>query len=93
VALSAAECLCHQVVCVGFGERFAPHQEAVAQRRGDGVDDKLWVDIGWYPDNVQIQLAAQTIAVSAEQQRPRAGVAPHHQHRKTLRGLRAENRS
>jgi hypothetical protein len=46
VTLSAAECLCHQVVCVGFGERFAPHQEAVVKRPGDSVDDKLWVDIG-----------------------------------------------
>ena len=32
VALSAAECVCHQVLTVGFGERLLPQQEAVVKR-------------------------------------------------------------
>jgi hypothetical protein len=32
VALSPAECMCRQVVCVGFGERFLPQQEPIGHQ-------------------------------------------------------------
>ena len=66
----------------------------VASAAGAAEKPDWYYNLRAHPDDVQIQLAGRSYAVCAEQLKgaARRRVARDHQHRKTFRGLRAENR-